>query len=269
MVSTARKLKLDEMPQPDSEIVSKAMQRRVLICMCVMIFFNHLSLGNIIPSIALYARSFGVLQWAIGLAVGISGFSRLLAAFPAGAIAEKFGRKNGLAVGAITTAVGSLLCAFAPNYIVFLIGRFISGIGTGIVQISGQIVLLDITTPKNRGKTMAIYRSVSTFAMGIGPFPGGLLATHYGLQAPFISNIVTGCFTAILAWFLVPETQGFAEADAKKAKAAFKGTFFEKMKTLFKLPGFALISFIGFMISSTRQGGFTSIVPVIGHDRLL
>ena len=73
---------------------------------------------------------------------------------------------------------------------------------------SGQIVLADITTPARRGRVMAIYQGVFLFAVGIGPWPGGLLAERFGLHAPFVVYAVTGVLVVGLAWLLVPETGG-------------------------------------------------------------
>ena len=55
-------------------------RNRILIWMCALIAVNQLGFGSIVPVIALYARSFGVLQSAIGLAVGIYGLARFLVA---------------------------------------------------------------------------------------------------------------------------------------------------------------------------------------------
>ena len=45
---------------------------RVLVWMCVLIAVNQLGFGAVVPVIALYARSFGVTQSAIGLAISSS-----------------------------------------------------------------------------------------------------------------------------------------------------------------------------------------------------
>jgi hypothetical protein len=49
----------------------RANAKRILIWMCVLIAVNQLGFGAVVPVIALYARSFGVTQSAIGLAIAI------------------------------------------------------------------------------------------------------------------------------------------------------------------------------------------------------
>src|SRR5262244_1792966 len=162
---------------------------RVLVWMCVLIAVNQLGFGSVVPVLALYARSFGVTQSAIGLAIAVYGLARFLVSMPVG-------RRTALALGGLVTAAGNLICAVAPSFTVFVAGRFVAGVGAALVLVAGQIVLADITTPAHRGRVMAIYQGVFVFAVGIGPLPGGLLAQHFGLAAPFVVYAVMGTLAA-------------------------------------------------------------------------
>ena len=55
-----------------SEVISLCMasEQRILLWMCVLVGVNQLGFGAMVPSLALYAQSFGVPASAIGLAVG-------------------------------------------------------------------------------------------------------------------------------------------------------------------------------------------------------
>src|SRR5204863_57886 len=102
------------------------------------------------------------------------------------------GRRAALALGGLVTAAGNLLCAYAPDYATFVGARFVAGAGAAFVLTAGQIVLADITTPAVRGRAMAIYQGTFLLAVGIGPFPGGLLAEKVGLHAPCVAQAVAG-----------------------------------------------------------------------------
>src|SRR2546429_9864559 len=149
---------------------------RVLVWMCVLIAVNQLGFGSIVPVLALYARSFGVTQWAIGFAIAVYGLARFVVAMPVGRLTDVVGRRAALALGGIVTAAGNALCAVAPSFAVFVAARFVAGVGAALVLVAGQIVLADITTPARRGRVMAVYQGVFLFAVGIGPLPGGVLA---------------------------------------------------------------------------------------------
>jgi MFS transporter, DHA1 family, multidrug resistance protein len=233
--------------------------------MCVLLGINQLGFGAVVAVLALYARSFGVGQSAIGLSIAIYGLARFLVAVPAGRLADAAGRRTVLALGGLVTAAGNLLCALAPSYALFIAGRFVAGAGAALVMIGGQIVLADISTPANRGRMMAIYMGVFLFAVGVGPVPGGLLAERFGLAVPFLVYAVAGSVAAVVAWFSIPETrQPGGLAVASEALPAFGA----QLRLLTGRLGFLLVSLITFMQAVARTGALFNIIPVVARDRL-
>src|SRR5262244_2250843 len=81
---------------------------RVLVWMCVLIAVNQLGFGSVVPVLALYARSFGVTQSAIGLAIAVYGLARFLVSMPVGRLTDVVGRRAALALGGLVTAAGNL-----------------------------------------------------------------------------------------------------------------------------------------------------------------
>ncbi|HXH81959.1 MAG TPA: MFS transporter, partial [Candidatus Tectomicrobia bacterium] len=241
--------------------------RRILVWMCVLIAVNQLGFGSIVPTIALYARSFGVAQSAIGAAIAVYGLARFLVAMPTGQLADRAGRRATLAAGGLVTAGGNLLCAHAPDFATFIAARFVAGAGAAMVLIAGQIVLADITTPARRGRVMAIYQGVFTFAVGVGPLPGGLIAERFGLHAPFLVYAVAGTLVALIGGIRIPETRGFGPAQAA-AVAAPPAAFLGQVRALTRHAGFMLASAISFMNAVARTGGLFNVVPVLAQDRL-
>ncbi len=181
---------------------------RVLIWVCALTVVNQLGFGSIVPVVPLYARSFGVPQAAIGLTIAIYGLARFLLNLPTGRLADRLGRRPTLAIGSLVVVAGNLACALAPGYFAFLAARFVAGAGAALILTTSQIVLADISTPERRGRIMSVYSGVFSFAVGIGPYPGGLLAKYFGLPAPFFTFAGLGVIAALFAWFRVPETRG-------------------------------------------------------------
>jgi len=238
---------------------------RILTWMCVLIAVNQLGFGSIVPALALYARSFGVAQSAIGLAIAVYGLARFLIAVPAGRLADALGRRATLAVGGVVSALGNLLCALAPTYPAFVGARFVAGAGAALVLTTGLIVLADISTPSNRGRMMSVYQGVFIFAVGIGPFPGGLLATHWGLAAPFFAYAATSLLASIVAWLAIPETRPARPAgELETAEVSFR----VQLRLLTAHPGFLLVSLIAFVNAVARTGALFNIIPILARDRL-
>ena len=251
-----------------SQSVEEAtLARRALLWMCVLIAVNQLGFGAIVPVLPLYARSFGVSQSSIGLAIAVYGLARFVVAVPAGQLADALGRRGTLAMGGAVSCIGNVWCALASTYPEFIAARFVAGAGAGIVLTIGVVVLADISTPARRGRTMAIYQGVFLFAVGIGPFPGGYLAETLGLQAPFAAYAVAGALASAVAWFAVPETRdlpGALRGSVPGVRASLRG----QLKLLFAQLGFLLVSAIAFMNAVARTGGMFNIIPVLGEDQL-
>jgi MFS family permease len=233
--------------------------------MCVLIAVNQLGFGSIVPALALYARSFGVAQSAIGLAIAVYGLARFLIAVPAGRLADHLGRRTTLAIGGLVSSLGNVLCAIAPTYPAFVAARFVAGAGAALVLTTGLIVLADISTPSNRGRMMSVYQGVFIFAVGIGPFPGGLLATHWGLAAPFLAYAATSLVASGVAWLAIPETRPARPAGEVEAAEI---SFGAQIRLLTVHRGFLLVSLIAFVNAVARTGALFNIIPILARDRL-
>ena len=235
--------------------------------MCVLVAVNQLGFGGIVPSLPLYAKSFGVSASAIGLAIAVYGLARFVIAVPSGQFADRFGRRPALALGGLISCLGNLWCAEATTYPEFIIARFIAGAGAGLILTTGQVVLADISKPERRGRIIAIYQGVFIFAVGIGPFPGGLLAEAWGLAAPFWAYGVASLLAGAVAWFAVSETRDLAGVGSVGAKGQAV-TLVTQVRLLTGQVGFVLVGLIALMNAVARTGGLFTIIPVLGSVRL-
>ncbi len=244
-----------------------AQQRRILIWMCVFIGVNQLGFGALIPVLPLYAQAFGVPASAIGTTIAIYGLSRMLSALPAGRLADAVGRRPSMAFGGLVCTLGNLWCAFAGTFPEFVVARFVAGLGAGWVQAAGMIVLADISTPAERGRMMSIYQGTFLFSVGIGPFPGGLLAQHFGLAAPFAVYAAACGSAAVLAWFVVPETRHFAPAGGPAASPS-EVPFLAQMRLLLGNTGYRMVCLVGLVNAIVRTGGLFNVVPLLAAGKL-
>jgi len=235
--------------------------------MCVLVAVNQLGFGAMVPSLPLYAQSFGVPATAIGMAIAAYGLARFAMAIPAGQLSDWLGRRPTLAIGGLVSAVGNLWCAFATAYPEFIIARFVAGAGASLILTTGQVVLADISTPAQRGRTIAIYQGTFLFAVGIGPFPGGLLAEHFGLGAPFIAYGTASLLATVVAWFAIAETRNLSRGSRQLTEVACL-PFAAQLRMLATKAGFVLVSLISLMNAVVRTGGLFAIVPMLATTSL-
>ncbi|MBT3371686.1 MAG: MFS transporter [Rhodospirillaceae bacterium] len=245
----------------------RGIERRVLIAMSALVTINQLGFGSVIPVLPLYAQSFGVPASAIGMAVAIYGLARFFVAVPSGQLSDWLGRRPTLAIGGLISAVGSFWCAAATGYPEFIMARFVSGFGAGIILTTGQVVLADISTPERRGRIIAIYQGSFLFAVGIGPLPGGLLATHFGLAAPFQAYGCASLLAMAVAWFAVKETKGLGHSGAAHGGPG-TFTYWRQVRLLMGRVGFVLVSIVSLINAVTRTGGLFTVIPVFAAVHL-
>lgn len=264
--STARSRKLGVL----SRLRSKYDANSTLFWVCALIFVNQLGFGGIVPVVPLYSESFGVSKTAIGLAIAIYGLARFLLNVPSGQMADRLGRRMTLAIGGGVTVAGNIICAVAPEYWLFLSGRFIAGCGAAMVLTGTQVIIADISVPANRGRMMATYMGFFLFAVGIGPLPGGLLAEFVSLSAPFYTFAALAVGTTIVAWFRIPETRSWRSesAQASASKAPAKVSFRQQIGLLTARRGFALISLVSFTQFFARTGALFTLIPGLADAKL-
>lgn len=236
-------------------------ERRILLWMCVLVCVNQLGFGAMVPSLPLYAQSFGVSASAVGLAIAIYGFARFAITIPGGQLADRLGRRPVLAIGGLVSALGSFWCAYAHSFVEFNIARIVAGAGAGIILVTGQIVLADISSPDRRGRNIATYQAAFLFGFGVGPFPGGLLAGAYGLAAPFVVTGAASLAVTAIAWLLVGETRPERPVSAASDSAG-EVPFVRQMLSLLAHRGFLLVSLIALMNAVVRTGGLFALIPL-------
>lgn len=246
---------------------AQAQSGRILFWMCVIIGVNQLGFGAVIPVLPLYAKSFGVSVTAIGMTVAVYGFARFAAALPGAGMCDRIGRRPALAIGGLVSVIGNLWSGLAGVFDEFLLARLVAGAGAGLVMTAGSVVVADISPPERRGRMMATYMGVFLFAVGVGPFPGGVLAEQFGLEAPFHFYALLSVVVGGVAWWLIPETRDFS-GHVHAAGGPPRATFFEQLRTLSGNTGYLLVCLIGFTNAFVRTGALFSVVPLLATESL-
>lgn len=95
-----------------------------------------------------------------------------MALLPTGALADDVGRRKVLALGLVVLAAGSLTCAVAPDPLLFIGGRVLSGLGGGAVLACALGVIAHAFPPgPQRGRATGVWGA----SVGGGIAVGGLV----------------------------------------------------------------------------------------------
>ncbi|KAH3670294.1 hypothetical protein WICMUC_004863 [Wickerhamomyces mucosus] len=88
----------------------------------------------------------------LGLITSIFSIGGLVSSIYAGAVADKLGRKLTSLINSLIFFIGSLIIAFANNFTVFAIGRFIAGFGAGSGIVVTPLLINEISPNSLKGR---------------------------------------------------------------------------------------------------------------------
>ncbi|KDM66091.1 MFS transporter [Acidiphilium sp. JA12-A1] len=195
---------------------------RVLLCASGVSFMIMLDSNIVAVSLPAIARNlnaaFTDIEWVVS--AYILTFAALL--MPAGALADRFGRRRLLTFGLVLFTLASLLCGLAPTTIVLNAARALQGIGAAI-QLSAALAVLGHTfRGPDRSKAFAFWGTVIGVAVALGPLVGGLITSAFGWRYAFFVNVPVGIGLLLLALASVEES---SDPDAQRLDLAGMALF--------------------------------------------
>lgn len=246
------------------------MRNRTFLALCALILVNQLGFGLITPVLPAYARSFGLGSGAVGLVIGTYGLARFLANVPAGQVAERYGRRSVLIAGTAITSLASALIATSTSLPQLLGYRLLAGLGAATVLTGGQIMVGDMSTPRNRGRMMSMYQGFFLIGVGLGPTPGGLLADALGLRAPFVAYAIFSAVACGFALMIITETKPKETATVASFATTTKSGSADDTdlwRVVLSAP-FLLVGLVSFVQFWARTGALFTVIPLLGKDRI-
>jgi MFS family permease len=127
-----------------------------------------------------------------------------------GYLGDKVGRKPMLMVTALLTAVGSLGNALSVNYPMFVLFRFITGMGIGGDLILVPTYIVEMVPAKNRAKYFNLVYIAGWAGLGLGPF----MASYIDVANPAIGWRIIFILGATLA-FITLAIRGHASETVR------------------------------------------------------
>ena len=168
-------------------------------------FSVALGFGIVAPAIPLFAKDFGVTNFAAGAVISVFALVRFASAPVAGRFVNRFGERLVLAGGIGIVGVSSLLAGFSGNYGQLIVLRGIGGFGSAMFTVSSFALLLRVVAPDQRGRAAGTYQTGFLLGAIAGPAFGGPL-TAWSLRAPFFVYATTLLVAGSLATVFLART---------------------------------------------------------------
>jgi SHS family lactate transporter-like MFS transporter len=180
-----------------------------------------------------------------------------------GALADRYGRKKPLMVCVIYFSAVTMMSAFAPNYIVFLVLRALYGIGMGGYWGIGASFAMENAPRHRRGVISGMMQGGYPFGYLLAAVGMLTIAPHFGWQALF----VVGSFVAVAIVILTalsPESEAWKMHRMGSVWTIFK-TLFQHKRSFFYL---LMVMVVMTGLSHGTQDlypDFLKTLPIIKH----
>ena len=126
----------------------------------------------------------------------------------AGNLADRFGRKRVLLLGAVAFGAASVLAAFAPSAAALIGARLLLGVAGATLMPSTLSLIRNIfTEPAERTRAIAIWSTAFGAGSAIGPLAGGFLLEHFWWGSVFLINVPVMLLVVISGFLLLPESR--------------------------------------------------------------
>ncbi|UII23849.1 sugar porter family MFS transporter [Fulvivirga ligni] len=201
----------------------------VLISVIVALGGFLLGFDGVVNSgaITFYKNTFNISSQPLLLGISTSAIllGSILGNLTAGMISDAIGRKKALLITAFLFMLGASGTALAGHIIIFIICKFVAGIGVGIAILVAPMYIAEMAPPENRGKLVTINQLNIVLGLSIAYF-----SNYYILQ--FIEDpdlnwrwmLGIGAFPAALYFillFIIPESPRWLIQKGRLEEAKF------------------------------------------------
>ncbi|MFN4763193.1 MFS transporter [Gillisia sp. Q332] len=165
---------------------------------------------SILPEIA--EKEFGIAATSAILSfIVVFGIVKAISNYYAGALANKFGRKNLLVLGWIFAIPIPFILMFAENWNWIIAANVLLGINQGLAWSSTVVMKIDLVGERQRGFAMGLNEFAGYLAVGLVAWLTGWIAAEYGLRPyPFYLGIILMVLGLLSSIFLIKDTRGHA-----------------------------------------------------------
>jgi DHA1 family tetracycline resistance protein-like MFS transporter len=208
---------------------SQRMKKRPLFTIFLVVFFDLLSFGIVIPILPYYSKTFGASAFQLGWLMAAYSIAQFVCSPLWGSLSDRVGRRPVLLVTILLGASAMVATALAPTYGFLLAARFIAGAFAANIS-TANAYIADVTTEENRAKGMGVIGAGFGLGFIFGPAIGGLLAASGNFALPILCAAALGFLNFLFA-FAVLEEPARNKAPASRSRWTGLSDSFGKFRT--------------------------------------
>jgi predicted MFS family arabinose efflux permease len=190
-------------------------ERLVLLILAAVQFTTIVDFMVVMPLGPQLMRTLDIGTAEFGLIVSSYTFAAGAAGLVASSIMDRFARRTAFMTLYAGFLLGTLLCAFAPNYVALVAARVLTGAFGGILGGMAMTIVGDVFPEERRGRATGSLMSGFALASVVGVPFGLFLGTKYGWHVPFVVLVIGG----LPGLFMIPFALPRLDAHLGKAHA--------------------------------------------------
>ena len=206
---------------PSQAAVDSSIPILALLALAMTAFLALLSEtlpAGLLPQIA---RDLGISEVMTGQLVTVYAIGSILTAIPLTALTSSWRRRNVLLLAIIGFLIFNTATALAPNYLVALVARFVTGMAAGLAWGLMAGYARRMVSVEQQGRAMAIAMIGTPLALSLGVPLGTLMGGVLGWRSIF--GIMSGLAVVLVAWVLlvVPDYPGQKRGERLSIRQVF------------------------------------------------
>lgn len=215
---------------------------------------------SILPEIA--EKEFGMAATSAILSfIVVFGIVKAVSNYYAGALANKFGRRNLLILGWIFAIPIPFILMYAPSWNWIIGANVLLGINQGLAWSSTVVMKIDLVGEKQRGFAMGLNEFAGYLAVAVVAFLTGWIAQEYGLRPyPFYLGILLMVLGLLMSIFLIKDTRGHARKEEDTSSVSLLQNVF--WDTTWKHKNLGSVTQAG-LINNLNDGMAWGLFPIL------
>ncbi|MBM7059096.1 MFS transporter [Pseudomonas sp. UL073] len=191
----------------------------MVMCWCaLLLIFDGYDLfiyGVVLPVLM---KEWGMTPLQAGALGSYALFGMMFGALAFGSLADKIGRKKGIAICFALFSGATILNGFASNPTEFGICRFVAGLGCGGLMPNAVALMNEYAPKKLRSTLVAIMFSGYSLGGMLSAGVGIYMLPRFGWEAMFFAAAIPLLLLPVILYFL-PESVGFLVRQGRTAQA--------------------------------------------------
>lgn len=180
------------------------------------LFFTVLLIGILcgaevdlfIPSFPELQKVFHLTPVMVQLTLSANFIPYCICSLFSGTLGDRYNRRYVMLVSLTIFVIGSILCVFALNFPMLILGRFLQGTGMAGPAVLSFVTLADTYPLEKQPAILGTLNGIVTLAMACAPVVGSYINLYFNWQGNFFVLLSLSIIALICSYFFIPNRKG-------------------------------------------------------------